>query len=499
MNDKLVELKEILAEVADLNNAAAVLNWDQETYMPDGGNEARGEAMATLEKIAHETLTSDRVGRLLDDLSPYVADLPPDSNDARLHKVTLREYNKATRVPAELVAEKARITIAANQAWRYAREESDYPRFQPHLEKIIDWAKKYAELFKPYDHVYDPLLDDYEPGMKTKEVQAIFNGIRPQQVKLIEAIAAQPQVDDSMLHQKFDVATQLKVGREVITKFGYDWNRGREDKVHHPFQTTLGYGDQRITYNMNENFFNTHLFGVMHESGHAMYEQGVVKELARSPLYNGTSLAIHESQSRLWENLVGRSLPFWQWYFPKLQKYFPQLAGVGEEEFYKAVNKVKPSFIRIEADEATYNLHIMLRMEVEIALLENEVKVKELPDFWNTHFKEYLGITPTNDAEGVLQDIHWSIGAFGYFSTYALGNLISLQLWDKMKEDHPDVDELMRQGDFSAIFNWMNDKVYQHGSKFEPKELVKRITGSEIDGKLYMEYLKEKFSAIYGL
>jgi len=215
------------------------------------------------------------VGKLLDELTPLAADLPADSNDARLHKVTLREYTKATRVPAELVAEKARITTAANQAWRYAREASDFARFQPHLEKIIDWAKKYAELFKPYDHVYDPLLDDYEPGMKTKEVQAIFEGIRPQQVELIEAIGKQPQVDDSMLHLKFDPATQLKVGREVITKFGYDWNRGREDKVHHPFQTTLGYGDQRITYSMNEEFFNTHLFGVMHESGHAMYEQGV--------------------------------------------------------------------------------------------------------------------------------------------------------------------------------------------------------------------------------
>lgn len=500
MKDKLNELKEILAEVADLNNAAAVLSWDQETYMPDGGAEARGEALATLEKLAHETFTSDKVGRLLDELQPLAEQLDPDSNDTRLLKVTKREYVKNTRLPAEMVAEKARLTTAANQAWRKARQDSDFPLFLPHLEKLVDWTKRFADLFKPYEHVYDPLLDDFEPGMKTAEVKAIFESIRPQQVQLIEAIAARPQVDDSMLYQHFDKETQIKVGSEIITKYGYDWNRGRQDQVHHPFQTTLGYGDNRISYRVDEEFFNPYLFAVMHESGHAMYEQGVVKELARTPLYGGTSLAIHESQSRLWENLVGRSLPFWQWYYPKLQQYFPAQFGEARlEDFYKAINKVEPSMIRVEADEATYNLHIMLRLEVEIALMEDQVKVADLPELWNTRFKEYLGITPANDAEGVLQDVHWSFGMFGYFATYALGNLISLQLWQKMKEDHPDVDEQMRQGEFSAIFNWMNEKVYRHGRKYDPQELVQRITGHSIDGEAYIQYLNHKFSAIYGI
>lgn len=500
MDDKLAEIRSILGEIFDLWSASSVLSWDQETYMPEGGAESRGEALATLEKIAHEKFTAAEVGKLLEDLGTGVTDLDPDSDEARLHQVTLREYNKATRVPAEMVAEKARITTAANVTWRKARQDSDFSQFEPHLEKIIDWAKRYAELFKPYEHVYDPLLNDYEPGMKTEEVKAIFDRIRPTQVALIEAIAGQPQVDDSMLYQNFPAKTQLQIGREIVTAFGYDWHRGRQDAVTHPFSTNLGYGDQRITYRLDEDFFNPYLFAIMHEAGHAMYEQGVVKELARTPLYGGTSLAIHESQSRLWENLVGRSLPFWQWYYPSLQNHFStQLGNLAVEDFYKAVNKVQPSFIRVEADEATYNLHIMLRLEIEIALLEDKVKVKELPEYWNERFTEYLGITPTTDADGVLQDVHWSFGLFGYFATYALGNLVSLQLWDVMLKDHPDVDDQMSKGEFSNIFNWMNDKVYRHGSKFEPKELVQRITGSGIDGEPYMHYLKKKYSDIYGL
>ena len=353
-------------------------------------------------------------------------------------------------------AEKAVIITAADQAWREAREKSEFAIFQPHLEKIVDWVKRYAALYQPYEHVYDPLLDEYEPGMKTAEVKAIFEAIRPQQVELIEAIAAAPQVDDSVLWQHYPKAAQLETGVEVITAFGYDWERGRQDQVHHPFQTTIGYGDNRITYRVDEEFFNSYLFAAMHEAGHAMYEQGVAKELSRTTLYGGVSLAIHESQSRLWENLVGRSLPFWEWYYPKLQGRFPsQLGNVDMMSFYKAVNKVQPSFIRVEADEATYNLHIMLRMEIEIGLLEGEFEVADLPEVWNTRFQEYLGITPPNDAEGVLQDVHWSFGLYGYFATYALGNLVSLQLWDKMLEDHPNVDDEMQKGDFSNIFNWI--------------------------------------------
>jgi carboxypeptidase Taq len=319
-------------------------------------------------------------------------------------------------------------------------------------------------------------------------------------VELIEAIAEQPQVDDSFLHQHFDRDKQLDLSKQLITKFGFDWNRGRRDEVTHPYAQNLGYGDQRMTYWMDEEFFNPHLFAAMHEAGHAMYEQGIPKELSRTPLYGGTSLAIHESQSRMWENLIGRSKPFWEWYFPTLQEYFPsQFGNVKPDEFYKAINRVEPSLNRVEADEATYNLHIMLRLEIEIELMENKIKVKDLPEVWNTRMQEYLGISPTNDIEGVLQDVHWSYGYLGYFATYALGNLVSLQLWEKINQDIPDLEDQIRKGEFSKLLEWSNKKIHRHGSKFEPEEIVERVTGSKINGELYIKYLNKKYGEIYGL
>ena len=497
MENKLNELNEIMAEVMDLYMANSVMAWDQETYMPDGGADARGHAMATVGKMAHQRFTDDKVGKLLEELTPFADELAPDSNEARLIKFTKREFDKMTKVPAEMVAEQARITSAAKIAWRDARGQDNYKLFQPHLAKVIDWVRRYAELFD-YEHIYDPLLDRYEPGMKTTEVKAIFDAIRPQQIALIEQITAKPEVDDSVLFLHYPEEIQLQVGREVITAYGYDWHRGRQDKVHHPFMQTLGYGDNRITYRVDENFFNPYLFAIMHEAGHAMYEQGITEDLARTLLYDGTSMAIHESQSRMWENLVGRSKPFWQWYYPKLQEYFPsQLGNVEMDIFYKAVNKVKPSFIRVEADEATYNLHIMLRLGLEIEMLEGSISLDDLPEIWKSRFEEYLGIVPPSDADGVLQDIHWSMGHYGYFSTYALGNLVSVQLWDRMKEDHPDIEEQISKGQFKNLFDWMNEKIYQHGSKYEPKELIKRVTGQDMDGQPYIAYLEKKFGEIY--
>lgn len=500
MEEKLIDLKTILAEVSDLGNAAAIASWDQQTYMPPGGAEARGNVMATLNRISHITFTSDEVGKLLEDLKSYGEGLDPDSEDARLLKVTKRDFDKATKVPTEMVEEKAQLTTLGNQAWQEAREKSEFSIFEPHLVKFVDWVQRYAELFKPYDHIYDPMLDDYEPGMKTSDVQTIFDSIRPKQVELIEAIAAQPQVDDSFLHQHFDEADQFAFGKSAYTAFGYDLNRGRQDKVTHPFMTSFGYGDQRITVRVDEEFFNSYLFAALHEAGHAMYEQGVSKDLYRTPLYGGTSLAVHESQSRMFENLVGRSLPFWKHFYPKLKETFPgKFDNVKVEDFYKGINKVAPSFIRVEADEATYNLHIMLRMEIEVAMLEGNLKIKDLPDAWNTKFQEYFGITPPDDAQGVLQDVHWSFGLFGYFATYALGNLVSLQLWEKIMEDIPDLEDKFAKGDFAPLLAWLNEKIHVHGSKFEPQELIERVTGSKIDGGPYLKYLQKKFGEIYGL
>lgn len=500
MDEKLNKLKTILAEISDIGNAAAIASWDQQAFMPPGGAESRGNVMATLGRLSHETFTSDKVGKLLDELQAYGESLDADSDEARLIKVTRRDFEKATKIPTEMVEEKAQLTTLGNQAWQEARAKSDFSIFEPHLEKFIDWVQRYAELFNPYVHIYDPLLDDYEPGMKTAEVQAIFASLRPKQVELIEAIAAKPEVDDSFLHQHFSEAKQMAFGESVFTKYGYDLNRGRQDKVTHPFATTFGYGDNRITVRVDEEYFNSYLFAALHEAGHAMYEQGVPKKLYRTPLYGGASLAVHESQSRMLENLVGRSRPFWSHFFPKLQEVFPsQFGNVSLDDFYKGINKVAPSFIRVEADEATYNLHVMLRMDIEIALLEGSLKVKDLPELWNTKFKEYLGITPPDDAQGVLQDIHWSFGLLGYFSTYALGNLVSAQLWEKINQDFPNLEDQISKGEFAPLLTWLNEKIHHHGSKFDPQELVEQVTGSKIDGGAYINYLQTKFGEIYNL
>ncbi|MCL5428204.1 MAG: carboxypeptidase M32 [Chloroflexi bacterium] len=500
MDKDLARLKEILAEVDDLSRASALLEWDQQAYAPRGSAEARGQQMGSLNKIGHERFTSPETGKLLETLKKIAKDWDPDSDDARLIQVTAKRHERAVKVPSAMVVEKAEITSLAAQAWQEARAKSNFPHFQPHLEKVLEWTQRYAELFAPQDHPYDALLDEYEPGMKTAEVQAIFDNVRPKQVELIKAIAAKPAIEESMLHQHFPEKAQWDFGVEVVTAFGFDWERGRQDKVTHPFMTNLGYGDQRITTRVYEDFYNAHIFGTMHEAGHALYEQGIPKKLARMPLYNGASLSVHESQSRLWENLVGRSKPFWSYFYPKLQKVFPeQLGKVKEEAFYKAINRVAPSFIRVEADEATYNLHILLRLGLEIDLLEGKVAVKELPSVWNERFNAYLGTTPPDDAKGVLQDVHWSYALMGYFPTYALGNLVSAQLWEVIRRELPDLEQQIAKGEFGALLAWLREKLHRHGAKFEPQEIVQKITGSKIDGAAYIRYLQKKFGEIYAL
>jgi carboxypeptidase Taq len=499
MEEKIQRLKTILAEISDLNYASALLGWDQQTYMPVGGAEARGNQLALLGRLAHERATCPELGELLDELKPYAASLDPDSDDACLVKVTARDYAKATQVPSRHIVEFSQVTTLAQQAWVEARQKSDFSIFQPHLEKVVALRQEYASFFPDFDRPYDALLDDFEPGMKTADVEVIFEGLRSRQVELIKAIASKPQVEDDFLHQPFDEAKQWSFGEEVITKFGYDWKRGRQDKAAHPFTTEFGINDVRITTRVDPKFLNPMLFGSMHECGHALYGMGVAPELERTGLERGASLAVHESQSRLWENMVGRSLPFWKYFYPRLQQVFPKLNGITLEKFYKGINKVRPSLIRVEADEATYNLHIMLRLEIEIALLEGKVAVKDLPALWNAKMQEYLGIIPPDDATGVLQDIHWSGGSIGYFSTYALGNLISAQLWEKINQDIPDLDDQVGAGRFEALLAWLREKIHRHGAKFEPQELVQRVTGSRIDPAAYVRYLTKKFGEIYTL
>jgi carboxypeptidase Taq len=499
MDKKLERFKALLAEITDLNGAAALLGWDQQVNLPPGGAEARGNQLGTLGRLIHDKVTSPKLGKLLDELKASAGSLDPASDDACMIRVIARDFDKATRVPGEFVVELSQVQAQAYQAWVEARQKSDFSIFRPHMEKVVELAHRYVSFFPPADHPYDLLLDNFEPGMKTTEVKAIFDAVRPKQVELIKAIAQKPQVDDSFLHQAFDTQKQWAFGEEVITKFGYDWNRGRQDKAPHPFTQAMSVSDVRITTRLDANFLNTMIFGTMHEAGHALYGQGAAPELERIGLADGASLAVHESQSRLWENLVGRSLPFWEHFYPRLQESFPQLKDVPVRKFYQGINKVQPSLIRVEADEATYNLHIMLRMEIEIALIEGKVAAKDLPEVWNSKMQDYLGVTPPNDARGVLQDVHWSTGQLGYFSTYALGNLVSAQLWEKINQDIPDLPDQIRAGKFDALLGWLREKVHRHGRKFEPQQLVQMVTGSKIDPAPYLRYLNKKFGEIYVL
>jgi len=500
MSEKLEQLKQRLGEVSDIGRAASVLGWDQQVNMPPGGHEARGQQLATLSKIAQEKFIADEVGQLLEELKKEYADADPESDEAALIRVTSRDYDKARRVPPEFIQEQAIVSSKAFEAWVEAKGKSDFSIFRPHLEKVVELTHKYVSFFPAGNHPYDTLLDDYEPGMKTEDVKAIFDGLRPKQVKLIKSIAKSKQVKDDFLFKKFNEKKLNDFGVNVITRFGYDWNRGRQDKAPHPFETTFSVNDVRITTRYEEDNPIAMLFSTMHESGHAMYEQGINQAYERTPLSGGTSLAVHESQSRLWENIVGRSLPFWEYFYPALKKAFPtQLDGVSLKSFYKAINKVEPSLIRVNADEATYNLHIMLRLELEIGMVEGTIAVKDLPEIWNAKMKEYLGIVPPNDAKGVLQDIHWSGGSIGYFSTYALGNLISAQLWEKVHKNIRDLDDQISKGNFSELLGWLRKNIHQYGHKYEPQALVQKVTGSKITPEPYVRYLTKKYSEIYGL
>jgi carboxypeptidase Taq len=500
MSEKLEQFKTLLAEVADLNAIQALLGWDQQTYMPQGGGESRGNQLATISKISHQKFTSDEIGKLLGDLEKEFEGADPDSDEVCLLEVTRHDYDRATRVPSDFVAEFAVVTSKAFEAWVEARSKSDFSIFQLHLEKVVELNQRYVSFFPPVDHPYDVLLDQFERGMKTADVKAIFDALRPQQVELLKAIAEKPQVDDSFLRTEYDEEKMWDFSEILATKFGYDWERGRQDKSAHPFTTNFSINDVRITTRYEDDNPTNMLFSTMHETGHALYELGCNQTYERSPLAGGASLAIHESQSRMWENLVGRSLPFWEHFYPEFQKLFPaQVGNVDLKTFYKGINKVEPSLIRVNADEATYNMHIMLRLELEIGMIEGAVKVKDLPETWNAKMDEYLGIVPPDDAKGVLQDIHWSGGTLGYFSTYALGNLISAQLWEKITIDIPDLDDQFRKGEFGALLTWLREKLHFYGRKYAPQELVQRVTGSKIDSAPYVRYLQRKYSKIYGL
>ena len=500
MTDKLLRLKEILGEVADLTRAGAVLAWDQETYMPPGGVEHRADQLTTLERLAHIRFTADDVGALLDGAEGVVAGLPFDSDEASLVRVTRRDYEQARKLPPELVGEIARAGATALPVWQKARADADFNLFAPYLEKNVELNRRVADALGYKKRPYDALLDRTEPGLTTDQLEEIFAELKQAIVPLVADVARNADaVDDSVLHRGFDPDVQVRYALDLVTKLGYDIERGRQDISTHPFTIPFGPGDVRITTRVSRDFFNECLFGSIHEAGHAMYYQGVGKNLDRTPLWDGASPGVHESQSRLWENMVGRSAAFWRHFYPSLRRAFPEaLKGVDEEGFFRAVNKSYPSLIRVEADEVTYNLHILLRFELENEMLEGSLKVKDLPEAWNERVKAHLGIEVPNDREGVLQDIHWSWVEFAIFPGYTLGNLMSAQLMDRIRQDVPDLERQIEKGDFGVLLKWLQTNVYRHGRKFTPNELMERATGKPLSAEPWIAYVRQKFGALYG-
>ncbi|MDZ4700108.1 MAG: carboxypeptidase M32 [Rhodothermales bacterium] len=489
MSEPLTVLKYRLARVRDLEAAANVLEWDQETYMPDGAAEARAHQVSTLRQLAHEYLTTDELAALVDALDGRL-----EGDDAALVRVTRRLIDRKRRLPAALVVELAGAVSRAKQAWKSARERNDFPVFAPHLKQLVDINIRIAEAVGYAGHRYDALLEEYEPGATAAEIATVFAALRERLVPIVKHLADAPQVDAGVLTRAFDTQAQWEFGMMVLRDIGFDFNRGRQDLSAHPFTTTFAITDVRLTTRVNERFLPSALFGSLHEGGHGLYEQGIDLAFDRSPLADGTSLGMHESQSCLWENLIGRSRPFWEHYYPKLKAAFPgPLADISLDAFYRAINAVAPTPIRVEADEVTYNLHIMLRFELEMAMLDGSLSVDDLPGAWNDRMEAYLGIRPPNDADGVLQDIHWSLGAFGYFPTYALGNLMSAQLYDAIRIAIPDLDDQIRAGRFEGLLGWLRTHIHGHGKAVDAGDLLERVTGSRLTSDNWIAYIEKKY------
>lgn len=501
MTDAVDRLQIRLAELVDLADVARLAEWDQQTMMPARGAEGRAEALATLRRVSHEKFISGETGSLLDEAQAALNGTPFESDAASLVRVTRRRWEKARRVPVELASELARAASLGQKAWAEARARSDFSAFAPYLEHNLELERSYIACFEDFDCAYDVLLDDFEPGMRTATVNRLFAELKSELVPLIATLAEYAdRVDDSCLHGDFPVEKQHQLASQVVALMGFDPGGWRLDTAVHPFATSFGPQDVRITTRWHNDFLSAGLFGAMHECGHGLYDAGVAASLQRTPLGHADSLGLHESQSRMWENLVGRGRPFASVLAPMVAELFGgPLASLQPETFYRAVNRVHPSFIRVEADEATYGLHIVLRFELEQELIEGRLAVSDLPEAWNARFKDYLGLDVPDDAHGVLQDVHWSMGAFGYFPTYALGNLIGGQLWERARADMPDLDDRLAQGELSPLREWLRANVHRHGSKFAMPELLERVVGGPIAVPPFVSYLKTKLSDVYGV
>lgn len=486
--------------ITDLGKASAVLRWDRETNMPKAGDPARIEQLTTLRRLIHERSTSTAYGELIEAAAAQV-DSTGDALAADLICVLRYDYARARRLPEDLVVRTAETSARARTVWEAARADADFARFQPWLEQLVEIQREMAERYGYAGEPYDALLEGYEQGATAAGVRAVFDAVKRETVPLVQAIAERADaIDDAVVRQAFPIEAQTAFARHIAAVVGYDFDRGHLGTVVHPFATSFSRDDVRITTRWYPDDLRPALFGTLHESGHAIYEQNTGPELARTPLASGTSAGIHESQSRMIENLVGRSWPFWRAHFPDLRRHFPaQLAGCDAEQFYRAVNKVQPSLIRVEADELTYNLHIILRFELEQALLGGTLAVADLPGAWNDGLRALLGVVPPNDREGVLQDVHWSGPSFGYFPTYALGNLYAAQLMEAARAQSPDVDADLDAGRTGALVAWLREHVHRHGRRYPPAVLIERATGAPLGHAAFVRYARAKFGRLYDL
>jgi carboxypeptidase Taq len=497
----LADLKQRLRTIEELREAEYTLIWDQATYMPPSAAASRGRQLALLSSLAHERMADPAIGRLLDSVTPWAEAQGADSDAAALVRVTRREHERATRVPPAFVQRLSQHAAETYDAWQRARPANDFPAGRARLETTVELSRELAAFHPGYAHPYDALIDLAEDGMTVAMVRSLFDELRHGLVPLIEAIRERPEPDTRCLRGGFPEAGQREFGEKVIRSFGYDFSRGRQDKTAHPFMIKLGRGDVRITSRYRDDDLSEGLFSTLHEAGHAMYEQGIDDALEGTPLYHGTTAGVHESQSRLWENIVGRSLPFWRhWYAALKGAFAAALDGVDVDTFYRAINKVTPSLVRTGADEVTYNLHVMLRFDLELALLEGKVAVADLPEAWRARIESDLGVTPADDRDGVLQDVHWYGGVVGgAFQSYTLGNIMSAQFFAAARRDLPDLEAQVGAGEFGPLRGWLTQHIYRHGRKFTAPEIVERATGKPLSIAPYLSYLNTKYGELYGL
>jgi carboxypeptidase Taq len=490
------QYKNVLQKIADVKYASAVLQWDQETYLPPKGGDMRGRQIATLSELVHEQFTNENIGSLLNEL---IKDNSLSPTEKRNVELSLHDFNKSKKLPSSFVRQTSETVNKSFHAWIQARKENSFNTFEKPLQQIIDLKKHEADLLGYEQHPYDALMDEFDKGLTVKKVDKLFADLKPQLSVLLDTIKNKPQVDNAFLHQHFNKDKQWDVGIEILKRMHFDFEAGRQDISEHPFTTNFNSNDVRVTTRANENDFANMLWSCIHEGGHALYEQGLPYDEYGLPLGEYCSLSIHESQSRLWENCIGRSLPFWQHNYSLLQKYFPQqFNNISIQQFYNGINKVQPSLIRTEADELTYHFHVMIRYEIEKLLIEGTINAKDIPAYWNEHYKKYLGITVPNDREGCLQDVHWSHGSFGYFATYSIGSLYAAQLYVAIAAKNPSFQLDISNGNTKPIWHWLQQHIYQYGRYHSSEQLCEKATGEQLNAEYFINYATTKYTGIYG-